>query len=39
MISLTLSVDFLPESDDVDDMVKAIESVKGIHYVRIIARE
>ena len=37
--SLTLSVDVFPESDDVDDMVKAIESVKGIHYVRIIARE
>ena len=36
---IRVSVDVFPESDDVDDMVKAIESVKGIHYVRIIARE
>ena len=31
--SLTLSVDVFPESDDVDDMAKQIESLKGIHYV------
>ena len=37
--SLTLSVDVFPESDDVDDMAKQIESLKGIHYVKILARE
>ena len=37
--SLTLTVDVFPESDDVDDMAKQIESLKGIHYVKILARE
>ena len=37
--SLTLSVDVFPESDDVDDMAKQIESLKGIQYVKILARE
>ena len=37
--SLTLSVDVFPESEDVDDMAKQIESLKGIHYVKILARE
>ena len=32
-------VDVFPESDDVDDMAKQIESLKGIHYVKILARE
>ena len=31
--------DVFPESDDVDDMAKQIESLKGIHYVKILARE
>ena len=29
--SLTLSVDVFPESDDVDDMAKQIESLKGAY--------
>lgn len=37
--SLTLSVDVFPGSEDIDDVAKQIESVKGIHYVKILARE
>lgn len=37
--SLTLSVDVFEETGDVEDMAGAIEEVKGIHYVKIIARE
>lgn len=37
--SLTLSVDVFEETGDVEEMVGAIEAVKGIHYVKIIARE
>ncbi len=37
--SLTLSVDVLPETGDVAAMVDTIESVEGIHYVKILARE
>ena len=37
--TLTLSVDVFPETEDVERMVDSIESVQGIHYVKIIARE
>ena len=37
--SLTLSVDVLPQSGDIAEMVDAIESTEGIHYVKILARE
>ena len=37
--SLTVTVDVFEETGDVEEMVKAIEEVKGIHYVKIIARE
>ena len=37
--SLTLSVDVLPETGDVATMVDEIESVEGIHYLKILARE
>ena len=37
--TLTLSVDVLPETGDVETMVSTIEAVQGIHYVKIIARE
>ena len=37
--ALTLSVDVFPDSGDVDEMVRGIEAVHGIHYVKIIARE
>ena len=37
--SLTLSVEVLPETGDVSDMIENIESVEGIQYVKILARE
>ena len=37
--SLTLSVDVFNKVNDVEDIVAAIESVEGIHYVKIIAKE
>lgn len=37
--SLTLSVDVLPQTGDVAEMVTHIEEQKGIHYVKILGRE
>ena len=37
--SLTLSIDIFPATGDVTDMQTQIESVQGIHYAQIIARE
>lgn len=37
--TLTLSVDILPQTGDVTEMVSKIENVEGIHYVKILARE
>ena len=37
--SLTLSVDVLPDTGDVEQMVASIESQDGIHYLKILARE
>ena len=37
--SVTLSADVLPTTGDVDLMIEEIESLKGIHYVKIIAKE
>lgn len=37
--SLTLSVDVLPQTLDVTDMVAHIEEQPGIHYVKILGRE
>ena len=37
--SLTVNVDVFEETGDVEEMVKVIEKIKGIHYVKIIARE
>ena len=37
--SLTMSVDVFNMTNDVDDIVAAIEKVEGIHYVKIIAKE
>lgn len=37
--SLTLSVDVLPETGDVSQMVEKIEQQEGIHYLKILARE
>ena len=37
--SLTLSVGILPDTENVSEMIEAIESGKGIHYLKILARE
>ena len=37
--TLTLSIDILPQTGDVAEMVTKIESVGGIQYVKILARE
>lgn len=37
--SLTLSVDVFQETGDAGDMVSAIESIPGIDYVKILAKE
>lgn len=37
--SLTLSVEVLPTTGDISKMVEDIENKKGIHYLKIIARE
>lgn len=37
--SLTLSVDVLPETGNISEMMQLIEAEAGIHYVKILARE
>ena len=37
--SLTLSVDVLPETGDLSEMVEVMEKTQGIQYVKILARE
>lgn len=37
--SLTLSVEVLPQTGDISQMVEEIEEESGIHYVKILARE
>ena len=37
--SLTLNVDVFEETGEVEELFKAIEELKGIHYAKIIARE
>ncbi len=37
--SLTLSVDVLPETGDMEQLVEAIEAKPGVHYLKILARE
>ena len=37
--SLTLSVDVLPQTGDMTEMVKHIEEQPGIHYVKILGME
>lgn len=36
---LTLSIEILPQTENVSVMLKAIEDLEGIHYVKILARE
>ena len=37
--SLSLSIDVFPSTGNVEDMKNSIESVQGIHYAKILARE
>lgn len=37
--SLSLSIDVFPSTGNVEDMKERIESLRGIHYAKIIARE
>lgn len=37
--SVTLSADILPSTGDVEQMTDEIETLQGIHYVKIIAKE
>lgn len=37
--SLTLGVEMLPESMEVSKMLEAVETIDGIHYVKILGRE
>lgn len=37
--TLTLSVDILPNSDNVNKMTENIENINGIHYLKILAKE
>lgn len=37
--SLSISVQVLPTTEDVSDMIDAMERQKGVHYVKIIAKE
>ena len=37
--SLSLSIDVFPETGEVEDMKNSIESLQGIHYAKILARE
>lgn len=36
---LTMSIDVLPDTLDVSEMIEAIESKSGVHYIKILARE
>ncbi|MCR4999578.1 MAG: ACT domain-containing protein [Lachnospiraceae bacterium] len=37
--SLTLSVEVLPDTGDVSDMIESIEDLEGVQYIKILARE
>jgi chorismate mutase len=37
--SLTLSIEVLPDVKDVSALIEEIETKKGIHYLKILARE
>lgn len=36
---LTLSIEILKQTENISEMLKSIESMEGIHYVKILARE
>ncbi len=37
--SLTLSIEILPNAKNVSELIEEIETKKGIHYLKILARE
>ena len=37
--SLTLSADLLPESGELDEIVRCIESEAGVHFVKVLGKE
>ncbi|MCR5355493.1 MAG: ACT domain-containing protein [Lachnospiraceae bacterium] len=37
--SLTLSVDVLPATGDIDEMLESTEQISGIHFVKILSKE
>ena len=37
--SLTISIDLLPDTGDLEEMITAIESHSGVHYAKILASE
>lgn len=37
--SLTFSMDVLPQTGDIEEMVHRVELLTGVHYVKILARE
>ena len=37
--SLTLSIDVLPSTGNISELVEDIESLDGIHYIKILSRE
>ena len=37
--SLTLSIDVLPSTGNISELVEDIESLEGIHYIKILSRE
>lgn len=36
---LTLGIEILPQTIEIQEMIKAIESIEGIHYLKILGRE
>ena len=37
--TLTLSVEVLPQTEDISQMIEEIEGKDGVHYLKILARE
>ena len=36
---LTLSIEILPQTEGISEMLETVEGLDGIHYVKILARE
>ena len=37
--SLTLSIEMLPETEEATVLIERMESIKGVHYIKILGRE